>query len=244
MQSWNSRKFLYIVAVICIAYIVLRSLPIKLYQQESSSEEPVTVTDYIQRIEDNDVVFYLKDYIYSDQTRSGNCVFLVTGLSEEDLRLAETNEHRMIGGYRFQFNSASTGHTSLKVVDQGLEANFQFSSGNDEPGEYDSDAVCIYTGVMDEVGRFDLKPNDDNGHFVSEGVAVSTTSVRISSDAVCKDLQLICHEKKIDVLKNGVNQMLSEYNSEHRTIFLDRPCREKILQVKYNGKVIDVSHIA
>ena len=195
---------------------------------------------YNQSVKDGDVEFILKDYIYSDQTRRGNCVFLVIGLTQEDLQQVETNGHRMVGGYRFEFNSAGTGHTSLKIVDRGLEVNFQFSSGNDELGEYDSDAICVYSNERDEVGRFDLKPNDKNGHFISEGIAVSTTSVRIASDVSCKDLQIICGEKKIDVLKNGKNQMLSEHNSEYRTIFLDNPCEEKIVQVKYNGKIFDV----
>ena len=191
--------------------------------------------DYIQSIKDDDVEFILKDYIYSDQTRSGNCVFLVTGLTQEDLQQVETNEHRMVGGYRFEFNSVSTGHTFLKIMDRGLEVNFQFGSGNDGLGEYDSDAICVYSNERDEVGRFDLKSNDQNGYLVSKGIAVSTTSVRIASDVNCKDLQIICGEKKIDVLKNGKNQMLSEYNSEYRSIFLDDPCEEKIVQVKYDG---------
>ena len=241
MQNWNIKKFLFVIILACICYGLLNSFAVKFHQQENPTTKPVVITDYVQSIEDNDVVFYLKDYIYSDQTRSGNCEFLVTGLGEEELRQAETNEHRMVGGYRFQFNSASTGHTSLKVVDQGLEVNFQFSSGNDGLGEYDSDAICIYTGMIDEVGRFDLKPNDDNEYFISEGIAVSTTSARIAYDANCKDLQLICDGKKIDVLKNGVNQMLSEYNSEYRTVFFDKPCKEKIVQANYNGKVVDVN---
>lgn len=194
-----------------------------------------------QSIKDDNVEFILQDYIYSDQTRSGNCVFLVTGLTQEDLQQAEINEHRMVGGYRFEFNSASTGHTSLKIADRGLEVKFQFSSGNDGSEEYDSDEICVYSNGRDEVGRFDLKPNDQNGHFISEGIAVSTTSVRIASDVSCKDLQIICGAKKIDVLKNGKNQMRSEYHSEYRTIFLDNPCKEKIVQVKYNGKVFDVA---
>lgn len=44
-------------------------------------------------------------------------MFLVTGLTKEDLQEVDTNEHRMIGGYRFEFNGASTGHVTLKIVD-------------------------------------------------------------------------------------------------------------------------------
>lgn len=210
-------------------------------QRISMGEQKEEAAAINQSIKDDNIEFILKDYIYSAQTRSGNCVFLVTGLTQEDLQQVKINEHRMVGGYRFEFNSASTGHTSLKIVDRGLEVNFQFSSGNDGLEEYDSDEICVYSNGRDEVGRFDLKPNDKNGHFISEGIAVSTTSVRIASDVSCKDLQIICGKKKIDVLKNGKNQMLSEYNSEYRTIFFDNPCEEKIVQVKYNGKVFDVA---
>lgn len=228
--------------VLCIFNIGFFCYNINFKQEEHIQTIHSTDFDYIQSIKDDNVAFILKDYIYSDQTRSGNCVFLVIGLTQKDLQQVETNEHRMVGGYRFEFNSVSTGHTSLKIVDRELEVNFQFSSGNDGLGEYDSDAICVYSNERDEVGRFDLKPNDKNGHLISEGIAVSTTSVRIASDVNCKDLQIICGEKKIDVLKNGNSLMLSEYNSEYRSVFLDSPCEEKIVQVKYDGEIFNVDY--
>lgn len=240
MNNSKIKYFLMANIVLCIFNIGFFCYNINFKQEEHIQTIHSTDFDYIQSIKDDNVEFFLKDYIYSDQTRSGNCVFLVIGLTQKDLQQVETNEHRMVGGYRFEFNSVSTGHTSLKIVDRELEVNFQFSSGNDGLGEYDSDAICVYSNERDEVGRFDLKPNDKNGHLISEGIAVSTTSVRIASDVNCKDLQIICDEKKIDVLKNGNSLMLSEYNSEYRNVFLDSPCEEKIVQVKYDGEIFNV----
>lgn len=241
VKSSKIKYFWILNILLCILNVVSFCYNINFRQQGEIQTNCNKDFGYIQSIKDRDVTFFLKDYIYSDETRSGNCVFLVTGLTKEDLQEVDTNEHRMIGGYRFEFNSASTGHVTLKIVKQGLEVNFQFSSGNDGLGESDSDAVCIYLNARDEVGRFDLKSNDKNGHSISAGVAVSTTSVRIPYDSQCKDLQIICDEKKINVLKKGVNQMLSEYHSEYRVIFFDEPCKEKIDQVKMNDEVIDVS---
>lgn len=226
--------------LLCIFIVVSICYNINYWKQKEKPANSKLGIDYIESIKDRDVTFFLKEYIYSDQTRSGNCVFLITGLTQEDLQEVETNQHRMVGGYRFEFNSTSTGHVSLKLVDEGLEVNFQFSSGNDGLGEFDSDAVCVYLNEGDEVGRFDLKSNDKNGHSFSTGVAVSTTSVRIPYDVKCKDLQIICDGKKIDILKKGKKQMLSEYNSEYRVIFFDEPCIEKINQVKLNHEVINV----
>lgn len=242
MNNYKIKYFLMANIVLCIFNIGFFCYNINFKQEEHIQTIHSTDFDYIQSIKDDNVAFILKDYIYSDQTRSGNCVFLVIGLTQKDLQQVETNEHRMVGGYRFEFNSVSTGHTSLKIVDRELEVNFQFSSGNDGLGEYDSDAICVYSNERDEVGRFDLKPNDKNGHLISEGIAVSTTSVRIASDVNCKDLQIICGEKKIDVLKNGNSLMLSEYNSEYRSVFLDSPCEEKIVQVKYDGEIFNVDY--
>lgn len=242
MKNFLNKYFWIFNILICIFNIVFIYYNINFRQQEEVQTINNKEIDYIKSFKDREVTFFLKEYIYSDQTRSGNCVFLVTGLTQEDLQEVETNKHRMVGGYRFEFNSASTGHVSLKIVEQGLEVNFQFSSGNDGLGEFDSDAVCVYLNVRDEVGRFDLISNDKNGHTIYAGVAVSTTSVRIPYDVKCKDLQIICDEKKIDVLKNGKNQMLSEYNSEYRVIFFDVPCKEKIDQVKFNNEVIHVNN--